>query len=247
MPWGQWFSNLLSCFTHIFVQDEESAKLLEKKDFRKFTIVGDTRFDRVAAIAKSSKDIPIVEKFAGQKPLLIAGSTWKPDEELLARFINETNAIKLVIAPHEVTPENVNKLEKLLKKPSVRFSLADPLSIHKSEVLIIDTMGILSSLYRYGKIAYIGGGFGVGIHNILEASTFGLPVIFGPKYQKFREARDLVRLNAAIAVKDYTSLHQILTELLTNTSKLEEMSVTSKNYVKKNRGATQKIIHQIFQ
>ena len=246
MPWSKWFREILNGFTHFFVQDQESARLLEKAGLRKYTISGDTRFDRVAAIAKSAKDIPVVEKFSAGKTVLIAGSTWKPDEEVISRFINENDHIKCIIAPHEVTPENINKLERLLKKPSVRLSLAEEKDVQNYQVLIVDSIGLLSSLYRYGKMAYIGGGFGVGIHNILEAATFGLPVIFGPNYHKFREARELVALNGAIPVTSYQELREILSDWMQNSDLLEEKSVISYNYVKNNRGATKIILNKIF-
>lgn len=247
MPWGKWFRNLLYNFTCLFVQDNESYALLDKIGVKQCTISGDTRFDRVAAISKSAKDIPIVDKFAANNPVFIAGSTWGPDEALLARIINENENYKCVIAPHEVTPENVNKLEKLLKKPSIRFSMATKSNIHQYQVLIIDSIGLLSSVYRYGKFAYIGGGFGVGIHNILEAATFGLPVIFGPNYQKFREARDMVELGAALPVNTYIDLQNVISGLLNNSKMLDELSQRSRDYVNKNRGATQLILDQIFQ
>lgn len=247
MPWGKWFRNLLLNFTCLFVQDKESCVLLEKIGIKKCTISGDTRFDRVAGISKSAKHIPIVDKFAANNQVFIAGSTWGPDEALLARIINENENIKCVIAPHEVTAENVSKLEKLLKKPNIRFSLANVATIHQYQVLIIDSIGFLSSVYRYGKFAYIGGGFGVGIHNILEAATFGLPVIFGPNYQKFREARDMVDLGAAIPVKAFNELQNAISGLLNNSKMLDELSQKSRNYVNKNRGATQLILNQIFQ
>ncbi len=247
MPWGKWFRNILHGFTHMFLQENDSAKLLEKAGILKFTVAGDTRFDRVATIARSAKNIPVVDKFIGNKPVLVAGSTWKPDEELLARFININNNFKSIIAPHEVTPENVNNLERLLKKPSVRLSLAKETEIHRYDVLIVDSIGLLSSLYRYGNIAYIGGGFGAGIHNILEAATFGLPVIFGPNYRKFREARDLADLGAAFPVTKYDDLHNAIRLLLDDGQLRNEKSQITKFYVKQNRGATQKIINQIFQ
>ncbi len=246
MPWGKWFRNILHGFTHLFVQENDSARLLGMAGITKFTIAGDTRFDRVASIARSAKDIPFVDKFIGNKPVLVAGSTWKHDEELLARLININNELKSIIAPHEVTPENVNKLERLLKKPSVRLSLAKESEIHRYDVLIVDSVGLLSSLYRYGNIAYIGGGFGAGIHNILEAATFGLPVIFGPKYRKFREARELVDLGAAFPVYRFDDLHNAIRLLLDDGQSRNEKSQIARNYVKLNQGATQKIINQIF-
>ncbi len=247
MPWGKWFRKILSGFTHFFVQDENSARLLKITGIEKFTISGDTRFDRVATIAKSAKDIPVVDKFIAGKPAIVAGSTWKPDEEMLAGFINNNHSVKWIIAPHEVTPENVDKLERLLKKPSVRLSLANPLEIHYYDVIIVDSIGLLSSLYRYGKIAYIGGGFSKGIHNILEAATFGLPVVFGPKYKKFREACDLIHEGGAFPVHSPDELENTLLRLISDAKLLEKASLASKVYVKNNRGATQLIVNQIFQ
>lgn len=246
MPWGEWFRNLLNKFTMLYIQDEASGILLEKAGIKKFTITGDTRFDRVASIAKSAKDIPVVNKFAANKPLLVAGSTWTPDEQLLCGIINNQDRYKYIIAPHEVTPENVRKLERMLKKPSVRLSLANEADVHQYSVMIIDTIGLLSSLYRYGKIAYIGGGFGAGIHNVLEAATYGMPVIFGPNYSKFREARDLVGLNAAFPVSSAQELEKTLTGITDNTSVLQKASTNSMDYVNKNKGATGTIIDQIF-
>ncbi|MFZ5428685.1 MAG: 3-deoxy-D-manno-octulosonic acid transferase [Bacteroidota bacterium] len=246
LPWGKWFRRILNGFTHFYLQDDESARLLSDFGIKKFTVCGDTRFDRVAAIAKSAKEIPIVDKFTRNKPVLVAGSTWKPDEELLARFINENDQIKYIIAPHEVTPENVSKLEQLLKTPSVRYSMANESDIHQYQVIIIDSIGLLSSLYSYAKTAYIGGGFGAGIHNILEAATFGVPVIFGPNYTKFREARDMVRAKAAFPVHGYEELYKELTGLLGNTEELEAASERAADYVKQNRGATRKIMDHIF-
>jgi len=189
--WGKWYRQMLLKTDHFFVQNEKSAQLLQSIGLNNFTVSGDTRFDRVAAIARGAKKIPLVEKFKNNQPLLIAGSTWKPDEELLAGFINSHPHLKVVFAPHEVTPANMNRLEQLLKTSHIRLSKAGENEIDRYQVLIIDSIGLLSSLYQYGNVAYIGGGFGVGIHNILEAATFGLPVIFGPNYEKFKEAVDL--------------------------------------------------------
>ncbi len=171
-PWGKWYRKMLFQFEHIFIQNETSAQLLKSVGLHNYTVSGDTRFDRVAAIAKSSKKIPIVEKFRENSPLLIAGSTWKPDEELLSEYINKSSGAKFIIAPHEVSEANINRLLQLLKKPVARFSQIENVPVENLDVIIIDSIGLLSSLYRYGNLAYIGGGFGVGIHNILEAATF---------------------------------------------------------------------------
>lgn len=245
-PWGKWYRKMLFKFDHIFVQNEKSAELLESIGITNFTVSGDTRFDRVAAIAKSSKELPVVEKFKGNLPLVVAGSTWKPDEELLARFINQSSGIKFIIAPHEVSATNINRLQQMLTKPTLLFSKLQNQEADKVDVLIIDSIGILSSVYRYGNIAYIGGGFGVGIHNILEAATFGLPVIFGPNYKKFKEAVDLVSEGGAFTIQDYEALHRVLNRLSSQKNELEKASKTGRDYVGKNVGSTQIIINKVF-
>ncbi|HYQ58627.1 MAG TPA: glycosyltransferase N-terminal domain-containing protein, partial [Draconibacterium sp.] len=206
-PWGKWYRNILVNFEHIFVQNESSAQLLEQIGIRNFTISGDTRFDRVAEIARGAKKFEIVEKFKANNVTLIAGSTWKPDEELLAAFINNSSGVKCIIAPHEVTPANTIRILQLLKRRTIPFSKADISDIDTYDVLIIDSIGILSSLYQYGNVAYIGGGFGVGIHNILEAATFKLPVLFGPNYLKFKEAVELVNEKGAFPVENFSELN----------------------------------------
>jgi 3-deoxy-D-manno-octulosonic-acid transferase len=242
---GRWYKKILRMPEHFFVQDEKSARLLESAGISNYTVSGDTRFDRVAAIAKAAKDIPLVEKFSSGKPLLIAGSTWKPDEELLAEYIN-SHELKMVIAPHEVTPANLNQLEQLLKKPFIRFSKASQANPEEYQVLIIDSVGMLSSLYRYGSIAYIGGGFGVGIHNILEAAVFGLPVIFGPRYEKFREAVELKKEGGAFSVHNYQQVKEVIDGLLNEQVKLEVSSAACSAFVAKNTGSTNLIITKVF-
>lgn len=245
-PWGKWYLKMLSQVEHLFVQNEKSGELLTTIGLSNFTVSGDTRFDRVAAIAKVSKEIPIVEKFMGNSLLLIAGSTWKPDEELLATFINQSNNIKFIIAPHEVSAANINRIHQLLKKPAISFSKVTEAEIDRFQVLIIDSVGLLSSLYRYGNIAYIGGGFGVGIHNILEAATFGLPVIFGPNYKKFKEALDLSFEGGAISISNFDELRKALNNLINMKDEREKTSDICRNYVAKNVGSTKIIIKKVF-
>lgn len=245
-PWGKWYRKMLFKFEHIFVQNEKSAELLSNIGLTNFTVSGDTRFDRVATIAKSSRELPVVEKFKGNSLLIVAGSTWKPDEELLAKFINQSSGIKFIIAPHEVSAANINRLQQMLIKPALLFSKLQHSKIEAVDVLIIDSIGILSSVYRYGNIAYIGGGFGVGIHNILEAATFGLPVIFGPNYKKFKEATDLVFAGGAFPIGNYETLHQTLNGLGYQKNELEKASKIAKDYVEKNVGSTEVIINKVF-
>lgn len=243
---GNWYRTMLSSFEHIFIQNEKSAELLTSIGVTNFTISGDTRFDRVAEIAKSAKTFENVEKFKGNALTIIAGSTWKPDEELLAAFINNSNSIKFIIAPHEVHPSNINRIHQLLKKPAISFSKVQNLDISEFDVLIIDSIGILSSLYQYGNIAYIGGGFGVGIHNILEAATFKLPIIFGPNYKKFKEAVDLAEQKGAFPIQNSDELNRALNKLLQDENALANASEVCKNYVEKNVGSTKLIIKKVF-
>ncbi|MBN2636197.1 MAG: 3-deoxy-D-manno-octulosonic acid transferase [Prolixibacteraceae bacterium] len=244
--WGKWYRKLLTNFDHLFIQNESSAELLKSINISNFTISGDTRFDRVAEIAQNAKSIPLVEKFSGNSRIIVAGSTWKPDEELLLPFINQNPDVKFIIAPHEVSITNINRLQQLLKTRCILLSKANEKSITSFQVLIIDSIGLLSSLYQYGEIAYIGGGFGVGIHNILEAATFGLPVIFGPNYKKFKEAVDLENLSGAFPVKNQEELIEVLNALLKEKNKQEKSSAVCKKYVTKNIGSTQVIINKVF-
>ncbi|HPE78040.1 MAG TPA: glycosyltransferase N-terminal domain-containing protein [Draconibacterium sp.] len=245
-PWGLWYRKILFKVEHLFVQNEKSGELLKSIGISNFTVTGDTRFDRVAAIARDSKKLPIVEKFKGNSLLIIAGSTWKPDEELLSAFINQSKNIKFIIAAHEVSAANINRIHQLLKKPAVSFSKVSESEVDKYEVLIIDSVGLLSSIYRYGDIAYIGGGFGVGIHNILEAATFGLPVIFGPNYKKFKEAVDLISEGGAFSVSNATELRDALDKLIDDRDERQKASQFCNNYVAKNVGSTKHIVKKVF-
>jgi 3-deoxy-D-manno-octulosonic-acid transferase len=248
-PWGRWYRNIIFAVTHFFVQNQTSAALLQQIGIKQYTLSGDTRFDRVAAIANSAKRFEIVEKFIADNQVLIAGSTWKPDEELLAEFINNQSnnpAVKFIIAPHEVSASNINRIRELLKTPSILYSETPISDVGKFKVLIIDSIGILSSLYQYGNVAYIGGGFGVGIHNILEAATFGLPIVFGPNYKKFQEANDLVSKDGAFTINNYHQLEDTLTPLLTLYDSQKKAAGICKKYVEKNVGSTKLIINKVF-
>lgn len=243
---GHWFRQMLLKTEHLFVQNTRSAELLQSAGITHCTVAGDTRFDRVAEIARNTKEIPMVDKFKDGSPLLVAGSTWKPDEELLTPFINNHPDLKVIIAPHEVTEENMNRLEKLLINRPIRFSQCTGADLAQVQVLIIDSIGLLSSLYRYGDVAYIGGGFGVGIHNILEAATFGLPIIFGPNHQKFKEAVDLKNEGGAFPVNNPGELDSILGRLIQNPGERHIPSEICKHYVKNHVGATEIIIKKVF-
>lgn len=243
---GNWYKKILFQIEHFFVQNENSAELLKNIGLLNTTVSGDTRFDRVAVIAKSAKEIPIIEKFKGNSLLIIAGSTWEPDEELLIEFINQNKNIKFIIAPHEVSNANIDRIQHLLKTNAISFSKINKGEIDNYQVVIIDSIGLLSSLYQYGNIAYIGGGFKIGIHNILEAATFSMPIIFGPNYKRFKEAVDLISNGGAFSITNFNELNHILNQLISDEKHLNKVSEINRNYVEKNVGATKLIVNKVF-
>ena len=245
-PWGKWYLKMLFKVEHLFVQTRASGELLESVGIKNYTVSGDTRFDRVAAIAAGAKEIPTIEKFKGSSLLVVAGSTWKPDEELLISFINQSSGIKYIIAPHEVSAANVSRIKQAITKPVIEYSKVLESEIASYDVIIIDSIGLLSSLYRYGNVAYIGGGFGVGIHNTLEAATFGLPVVFGPNYKKFKEAVDLIDEGGAFKIYCQTSVNKVLHKLTEDETHRRKAAEISKDYVAKNVGSTGVIINKVF-
>jgi 3-deoxy-D-manno-octulosonic-acid transferase len=245
--YGGWYKKVLLFFNHLFVQTEESQKLLSSIGITNVTVTGDTRFDRVYAIASQSVEIPEVKAFVGTGQCLVAGSTWEPDEDFLCRYINESVIpLKYIVAPHEIHTSHIERIEKLVHKNVIRYSVWKQEQRGEFDVLVIDNIGMLSSLYRYGQVAYIGGGFGKGIHNTLEAATFGLPVLFGPNHLKFREALDLIRINGAFAIHDYVGLKGKLDELFTNVNSMEMAGKEAATFVKQGVGATEKILTYIF-
>ncbi|WP_338769067.1 glycosyltransferase N-terminal domain-containing protein [Bernardetia sp. ABR2-2B] len=267
---GNTFSEkMLRRFTHFFVQNESSKKLLESINIQNVSITGDTRFDRVATIVSQQKELPILEKFIGQDKVLVIGSSWKEDIDLLAptcksmvkskleneaNFKHKTNdeiaRIKLVIAPHNIAESDIQHIEQAFSfLKSQRYSkvnLEDKNSIQKlqkADVLIIDNIGLLSSIYSYGYVAYIGGAFGKGLHNILEAATFGMPIIFGnKKYQNFKEATDLLEKKGAFAVSNQKELEELLKNLFTDEYFREQINEITREYVIQNTGATSQIM-----
>lgn len=241
--YGKWFVKQLRNFEHFFVQNQETLSLLNSIEFKNVTISGDTRFDRVMTIAKNAKRFPEIEKFCeGNKKVLLAGSSWLPDEKIISQAIKDLN-LKLIVAPHIVGDSHIKEIQELFPDSILYTELSE--NQRQSNVLIINCIGILSNLYQYCDIAYIGGGFGVGIHNTLEAATFGKPICFGTNYQKFQEAKDLINLQAAHSIKDESELKQILTSLLTNNQFYQTSSQASKNYVESKIGACNKIINHL--
>jgi len=244
--YGAWFRKALRKITFITVQNKESIELLKSIGVENTIISGDTRFDRVFQISKTTKDYPLIDKFKQNSLLFIAGSTWNLDEEIICNYINENKRkIKFIIAPHIVSKENIIFLQKKLIGKSILFSELNNENANCYDVLIVNGIGYLSHLYAYGDIAYIGGGFGKGIHNTLEAATFGMPIIFGPNYQKFQEAKDLINKGAAFSVKNKETFTEKLEELIDNKQMLTGCATISKSYVYNNRGATNIILLKI--
>lgn len=276
--YGGWFRTHLRHLKRIFVQDEESAELLNMIDVNNVTVCGDTRFDRVTGIMQQQISIPALEDFADGNKVLVAGSTWPADEDLLKKLLDSTSGkLKLIIAPHEVNPHHLAELSNRFKGDAVLFSklegtgtleditensiteapgilrnnkaeIAIPAPKDKASdyrVVIIDSIGLLSQIYKYADIAYIGGGFGVGIHNTLEAAVYSKPILFGPNYHKFREARELIDLEAAVSIKNSEELIIEVNSMLDSSSKMESYSLAAGQYVNDRTGATELIMTEV--
>jgi len=244
--YGEWPRKILKGFTKIFVQNEDSKELLQFIGIENVEVSGDTRFDRVAAVAAKPREIEIARAFAQFHKVVIAGSTWPADEELVFNLVEQNkHNLRFIIAPHEINPDHIDSLMQKAGSKAVLFSKTNTDEVATVEILIIDSIGMLSQLYQYGTIAYIGGGFGVGIHNILEASAFGLPVFFGPTYHKFNEARELIRLKGAFEVTKPEELLLKTDELLSDPAKLAKASAISKNFVLDGCGATGIILQRV--
>ena len=238
--YGRWFRKQLRTVTHFFVQDETTAELLRSDGFDNVTVCGDTRFDRVAAIAQQAKPFPEIERFIVGRNCIIAGSTWPPDEKLLLDFLPKLpNDYCLILAPHDVSTSHVDQIKAKFPGAQCYTEYDDRVP---SNILIINTIGMLSQLYQYARFVYIGGGFGANIHNIQEAVTFGCPVVFGPKHKSFKEAVDLVDLQGAFSIRDSAELETVFLRLINDESFYVKASETCRNYVKSQVGATDLII-----
>jgi 3-deoxy-D-manno-octulosonic-acid transferase len=244
--YASWYRKMFFFFTHIFVQDNLSLKLLQKSGYNSVTVAGDTRFDRVVEIASASKKIKEVSIFKGDSSVIIAGSTWEKDEEILIPAFNELKGrCKLIIAPHEPSVQHVNKLRNSFPDHLLFSELSSNDTLDK-DVLIVDTIGHLSSLYCYGSIGYIGGGFGKGIHNILEATAASLPIVFGPNHHRFKEAEDLKSLGAAFIVKQREEIYMLFDKFLSHPDLITQKGDIAKNYTVSNTGASERIISYVF-
>ena len=256
--YGRQYSRVLNCFTHFYVQNEVSKELLAKIGITNVSIVGDTRFDRVLQIKEAAKKLPIVETFmkeSGQKPkVFVAGSSWPPDEEIFIRYFNEHRDWKLIIAPHVIGEDHLQQIEQILSgRKVIRYSAAvantqlstlnSQLSI--ADVLIIDCFGLLSSIYRYGDVAYVGGGFGVSIHNTLEAAVWDKPVIFGPENKKFQEAQGLKQCGGGFEIHGYDDFARLMDRFASDSAYLEQQGHQAGQYVQSLAGATEKVMADV--
>lgn len=248
-PWGRLHREMLRCFDRIFVQNDESVRLLNGIGIEAER-GGDTRCDRVAEIAASPKHFPLVERFKGHNQLFVVGSLWPDDWEVLkngwkeqANFNPQTTNYKLLIAPHEINPAQIDRWREEAGVPSVRYSQATPEAVEAAEILWIDNVGMLASLYQYADFAFVGGAYGDGLHNILEAAVYGMPIFFGnKKYDKFQEAHDLLALGCAFAVADGAELARIFADLRANEPRRRELASRAANYVRANLGATERVM-----
>jgi 3-deoxy-D-manno-octulosonic-acid transferase len=245
--YGRWYLEALRCFDRLLVQDETSALLLAEYGITNVCICGDTRFDRVLDIHRQARSLPEVEAFAenGERLILVAGSTWPQDEDIIIPYFNTHPKTKLIIAPHEIDNEHLIAIESKLNRPSIRLSAASKQTAAGKDCLIIDNFGLLSSIYRYGQIAFIGGGFGDEIHNILEAAVYGIPVLFGPNYQKFREAIELISAGGAFPLANEGAFGMQMDRLISDPELRQNAGKASKDYVQQNSGVTDKILKEL--
>ena len=249
------YAGVLRCITHFFVQNEQSRELLEKIGITEVTISGDTRFDRVLQIKEQSKRLPLVEAFKNKKQtveeaykqeykVFVAGSSWPPDEDIFIRFFNEHPEWKLIIAPHVIGNDHLQQIMSKLNRKTVRYTEATPETAAEAQCMIIDCFGLLSSIYHYGEVAYVGGGFGVGIHNVLEAAVWNVPVFFGPNNKRFQEAQQLLASGGAVEITDYNSFDSAMTLFMNDEKWLKECGSKAGEYVKSKAGATDIVLKE---
>ena len=241
--YGKWYRKALTCYERLFVQDEASKKLLAEYGIQNVEVCGDTRFDRVMEIQKKARLLPELETFAkGGRPILVVGSSWPEDEEIIIPYFNKHPKIKLIIAPHKIHREHLLYIQSLLNRSSIRLSEATEELLQTHDCLIIDSFGLLSSIYRYGHVAYIGGGFGRGIHNTLEAAVYGIPVIFGPNYLKFKEAIELIVSGGGFSIDTEATFTSRMNDLISNPETCRKVGLSAGDFVHHNVGATEKIL-----
>ena len=238
------YAGVLRCITHFFVQNEQSRELLAKIGITEVTISGDTRFDRVLQIKEQSKHLPLVEAFKQDHKVFVAGSSWPPDEEIFIRFFNEHPEWKLIIAPHVIGNDHLQQILSRLNRKTVRYTEATPETAAEAQCMIIDCFGLLSSIYHYGEVAYVGGGFGVGIHNVLEAAVWNVPVFFGPNNKRFQEAQQLLASGGGIEITNYSSFATAMQRFMDDDKWLEQCGSKAGDYVKSMAGATDIVLRE---
>ena len=244
--YGKWFSRQLSAFEHFFVQNTATAELLKSIGYKNTTVCGDSRFDRVIELPKEPFKPEELEEFAPNNNALIFGSSWEKENEFAIKIAEALPHQKIIIAPHEIDAAKIEKLKSNFNKALLWSEINNNFPLLKeTQVLIIDSIGMLSKLYRYGKIAIIGGGFGAGIHNTLEAAVYGLPLVFGPNYQRFQEAVDLIKLNAAFSVNNYNEFETKIQQLLNDTDFYQKAAEAAEKYVKESSGATEEMLEYL--
>ena len=247
-PWGGMFRKMLGCFTHLYVQDEQSRELLHGIGIDNVTVCGDTRLDRVLQIKAQAQEFPeIAAMTSGDKLTLVMGSSWQPDEDIVIPYFNSHPEMKLIIAPHEFDESRLEAMMARIKRPVARYTKLDQVDDPSQlDCMIIDCFGILSSLYRYGDVAYVGGGFGSGIHNVPEAAVYGIPVIFGPRHEKFREALELKECGGAFAIDNAQQCNVILDHLLGDKDALSLAGNAAGDYIGRHTGATERIFYDLL-
>ncbi len=245
--YGRQYRTVLKCFTHFFVQNNESKELLGKLGITEVDVVGDTRFDRVLQIKEASKHLPIVESFTkNAKKVFVAGSSWQPDEDIFLKYFNDKKDWKLIIAPHVIGEDHLKQiLNHVEGRKVVRYTQATIDNVADAEILIIDCFGLLSSIYNYGTVSYVGGGFGVGIHNVLEAAVWDIPVIFGPNNKHFQEAQGLMKANGGFEITDYDSFCEFMSKFENGDEFLKNSGESAGRFVMSLSGASKKVISYI--
>ena len=243
--YGKSYAGVLRCFTHFFVQNEKSKHLLHTIGIDTVDVVGDTRFDRVLQIKEKAQQLPIVEAFKADKKVFVAGSSWAPDEDIFIPFMNECKDWKMIIAPHVISEEHLKRIEEKCKGKTVRYTATTPEEAAQAQCLLIDCFGLLSSVYHYGEVAYVGGGFGVGIHNVLEAVVWKMPVLFGPNHQRFQEAQELTKAKGGFEITDSSSFAHMMQQFMTQQEYLRLSGEAAGSYVESKAGATHMILKQI--
>lgn len=240
--YGGFYRKILSAFTHFFVQNSQSKELLNSIGKQNVTIHGDTRFDRVLSFAKQVESKAEIEQFIDGKKVIVVGSSWIDDEEQYLPYLNASKNVKWIIAPHDIKEDKIAKLQQAIQLKSIRYTERLGVDLKDFQVLIIDTIGQLFSIYPYATVSYVGGGFKTGLHNILETAVFGTPIVIGSNYSKFQEAKDLVALGGCISVENAEQMHKVFDELLNDKNKRHAIEKINLEYVAKNRHATQKVM-----